>query len=202
MQRGLEDLLKWKERVENEIIKERRNVYYDVLDGEINIMFRCGRKKCELRSFGRGPPKNAEEAYFRGRYVKVPGDVIHKDNTTYCLGRVLGFMSNSDTLYEVRFKLNTWLLKKEDFEPYLVDVTHEVLDEIWLDDHDMFCAKCNKTSSKSKSNNMFVRVVFHLIHHKKNIHPIQTGTMRFLLSSLSRIMSSVLRSTCISNVVL
>ena len=167
MQRGLQDLVKWKERVESEIMRERRNVYHDVLDGEINIMLKCGYKKCELRSFGRGPPKNAEEAYFRGRYVKVPGDVIHKDNTTYCLGRILGFMSNSDTLYEVRFKLNTWILKREDFEPYLVDLSREVLDEIWLDDHDTFCAKCNK-SSVSESN-MFVRGFFSSLISPKNL---------------------------------
>ena len=32
MQRGLQDLVKWKERVESEIMRERRNVYHDVLD--------------------------------------------------------------------------------------------------------------------------------------------------------------------------
>ena len=158
METGLRDLVKWKRHVESDVIRERRNVYYDVLDGEINIMLKCGHNKCELKSFGRGPPKNAEEAYFRGRYVKVPGDVIHRHNTTYCLGRVLGFMPTSTALYEVRFKLNTWILKREDFEPYLVDRSREVLDETWLDDHDGFCAKCYKTNISE--SNKFVCILY------------------------------------------
>ena len=157
MERGLQDLLKWKERVENEIVRERCNVYHDILDGEINIMLKCGHKKCELKSFGRGPPKNSEEAFFRGRYVKVPGYVIHRYDTTYCLGLILGLVTSTTsttTFYEVRFKLDTWMLRRDEFEAYIVDRSHEVLSELWLDDHDISCARCG--TKKVSENNMFV----------------------------------------------